>query len=151
MVLEQLPEHGVESKRHTGQRGHVDTIHGDDVVTIHCEYFIAADSRQGLDSLLRNRWEQSAKNVASDWFAWVSLCWSVVSCACVCVLIPCGEWCAHILSLVAISLWMTGTDGYQTQTDGRATGEGWQTQKRKGWMLGQLRAEKLLAEAVTLH
>ena len=34
--------------------------------------------------------------------------------------------------------------------DDRAKGEGWYTQKRKGRMSGQLREEKLLAEAITV-
>ena len=50
-----------------------------------------------------------------DFFHRVSFFWFVVSFACVCVLVSCGVWCAHIMPLVAISLWMTETDGYQTQ------------------------------------
>ena len=37
----------------------------------------------------------------------------------------------------------------QMAADDRAKGEGWQMQKRKGWMSGQLRPEKLVAEAIT--
>ena len=49
------------------------------------------------------------------------------------VLIPCGVWCAHIFSLVACSLWMTGTDGYQTQ-------------KLEGCMSGEVRKDGLLGK-----
>ena len=45
---------------------------------------------------------------------------------------------AHIISLVAISMWMTGTDGDQTQ-------------KREGYMPGQIRQEELLATAVVIE
>ena len=38
----------------------------------------------------------------------------------------------------------------QMAADDRAKGEGWQTQKRKGWMSGQFRPEKLVAEAITI-
>ena len=51
-------------------------------------------------------------------FTWVSLCWFVVSLACVWVLILCGVWCVRIMSLAAIFLWMSGTDGYQSQKQG---------------------------------
>ena len=45
---------------------------------------------------------------------------------------------------------MTGTDGFQTQKVCRANGDGWQTQRRKGWLSGQLRAKKIHAGAVTI-
>ena len=37
-----------------------------------------------------------------------------------------------------------------TVADDRSNGEGWQTQRRKGWLSGQLRADKILAEAITI-
>ena len=37
-----------------------------------------------------------------------------------------------------------------TNADGRARGEGGRTQKRKTWLSGQVRAEKVLADAVTI-
>ena len=61
------------------------------------------------------------------------------------VLIPSGVWCAHIFSLVACSLWMTGTDGHQTQKrkrcmSGEVRKDEWQRQSslngRKEWYCG---------------
>ena len=103
--------------------------------------------RSALCGGSRNEWylqrcsaQQSPQCRAQSWF--------VVSSACVCVLIPCGVRCAHIVSRVAISLRMTGTDGYRTQKQMAVQKEeDGKRRKRKGWMSGQLRAEKLLAEA----
>ena len=47
-------------------------------------------------------------------------------------------WCAHIISLVAVSLWMTGLVGIRRK-------------KRKGHMSGQVRQEELLAKAVVIE
>ena len=50
---------------------------------------------------------------------WVSLCWFVVSLACVFVLIPCGAWCAHIVSFVSFSLF---DDRDRSSSDAKAKG-----------------------------
>ena len=57
---------------------------------------------------------------------------------------------SHIVSSAAFSSLMTGTDGRWMCADGRSGGDGWQTKKSKTWISGKVRAEKVLAEAVTI-
>ena len=39
----------------------------------------------------------------------------------------------------------------QTHVDSRSRSDGWQTEQRKTWLSGRVRAEKVLAEAVTIE
>ena len=60
-------------------------------------------------------------------------------------------WCVcAFLSSAAFDRLMSGTDGCQTHVDSRSRGDGWQTQNRKTWLSGQVRAEKVMAEAVMI-
>ena len=58
---------------------------------------------------------------------------------------PCGVVCSHIVSLAALSLLMTGTDGGQTHADGVRLEMNGKHKEGKA-----VRAEKILASAVTI-
>ena len=76
-------------------------------------------------------------------------------CSCFCDRVFCVPVAILAFSFVSCCLWfwtaaVSSNFLHSMGADDCSKGEGWQTQRKKGWMAGQMRMEELLAEAVTI-